>query len=110
MKKNQKYTAEEMNLAIELWKESGLSQKKYCAHHHIAFSTFRYWQKKYLKEKRTPNTKPSRQFLTIDVPAVVDMAMPIPGEEYITIIYPNGVQVNCPVNINHEQLRSLIKL
>jgi hypothetical protein len=30
MKKNQKYTQEEMYLAIALRKESGLSQQKYC--------------------------------------------------------------------------------
>ena len=110
MKKNQKYTAEEMNLAIELWKESGLSQQKYCTHNHIAFSTFKYWQKKIQKEKFTSTVKASRPFISVDVPSTVDLAMPVPDAGYITISYPNGIQVSCPVNINHEQLRTLIQL
>jgi len=30
MRKNQKYSKEEMYLAIELWQENGLSQVKFC--------------------------------------------------------------------------------
>ena len=114
MKKNQKYTAEEMNLAIELWKESGLSQQKYCTQNHIAISTFKYWQKKLQKEKFTRNASrlsgPVRPFISVDVPSTIELAMPVPDVGYITISYPNGIQVSCPVNINHEQLRTLIQL
>jgi hypothetical protein len=110
MKKNQKYSPEEMYMAIELWKESGLSLKNYCVHNHIAFSTFKYWQKKLQKENFKPDSKLSRPFISIDVPSGVDLTMPIAETVFITIDYPNGIQVCCPANINHEQLRALIKL
>jgi len=31
MRKNQKYSKEEMYLAIELWQKTGLSQDKFCS-------------------------------------------------------------------------------
>jgi hypothetical protein len=51
MRKNQKYSKEEMYLAIELWRESGLSQDKFCTLEHLLVKTFSYWYKKYKKEK-----------------------------------------------------------
>ena len=46
MRKNQKYSQEEMFLAIELWQESGLSQFKFCKREGIAKGTFQYWLRK----------------------------------------------------------------
>ncbi len=51
MRKNQKYSKEEMYLAIELWQESGLSQGKFCSRENLSVKTFSYWYKKYKKEK-----------------------------------------------------------
>jgi transposase-like protein len=47
MKKNQKYNQEEMFLAVELCKESGLSQKEYAIQEGLSLHTFKYWVKKY---------------------------------------------------------------
>jgi hypothetical protein len=51
MRKNQKYSKEEMYLAMELWQESGLSQGKFCSRENLSVKTFSYWYKKYKKEK-----------------------------------------------------------
>jgi transposase-like protein len=51
MRKNQKYSKEEMYLAIELWQESGLSQAKFCSRENLLVKTFSYWYRKYKKEK-----------------------------------------------------------
>jgi transposase-like protein len=110
MKKNQKYTSEEMYMAIELWRESGLSQYKYCERNQISFSTFQYWQKKFQKDKLNHKVKSLQPFISVDVPSTVDMAVPVAEAGCITIFYPNGIQVSCPAHINHEQLRTLIKL
>ena len=51
MRKNQKYSKEEMYLAIELWQESGLSQVKFCSREKLSVKTFSYWYRKYKNEK-----------------------------------------------------------
>jgi transposase-like protein len=108
MKKNQKYTREEMFMAIELWKESGLPQKTYCGQNNLSFSTFKYWQKKYQKEIGNDKAQVStHSFIPVHVPKAPEADI-APG--IITISYPNGVTIDCPVNTRIDLLRSLIKL
>jgi transposase-like protein len=52
MRKNQKYSKEEMYLAIELWEESGLTQVNFCSREKLSVKTFSYWYRKYKKEIR----------------------------------------------------------
>jgi transposase-like protein len=110
MRKNQKYTQEEMYIAIELWKESGLSQKKYCKQNHLSLSTFRYWQKKYQKDKSGNDHNTVQSFIPVHIPQSIDTSIQVVNPEYITITYPNGIKVNCPVSIHIEQLHTLIKI
>jgi hypothetical protein len=110
MRKNQKYTLEEMYLAIELLKESALSQKKYCKQSHISPSTFRYWQKKYQKEKCGLAKNQIQSFIPVHIPNSIDTIAQVVNPEHITISYPNGIRVNCPVNISDEKLQTLIKI
>jgi len=65
MKKNQKYTQEEMYLAIALRNESGLSQQKYCRQNGIAYNTFKYWVKKYNGEKKPVKPTQETTFLPV---------------------------------------------
>ena len=51
MRKNQKYSKEEMYLAVELWQESGLSQVKFCSREKLSVKTFSYWYRKYKEGK-----------------------------------------------------------
>ena len=111
MRKNQKYSKEEMYLAIELWQESGLSQVKFCSRENLSVKTFSYWYKKYKNENRlsveenreTPNT-----FIAVKVSG--DRTANVSDGEYgrIEVSFPNGVQVSCPVGIDIGQLKSLI--
>jgi len=110
MRKNQKYTKEEMYLAIELWKESGISQKKYCLQNHLSFNTFKYWQKKYQKDKAVHGAKASRSFIPVHIPHAITTTLPETDTVLISITYPNGVIVSCAVSIGIEQLRTLIKV
>lgn len=57
MRKNQKYTEEEMFLAVELYQESNLSQKDYAIQEGLKVGTFKYWVKKY-NEFHGSKTKP----------------------------------------------------
>jgi hypothetical protein len=105
MKTNQKYTQEEMYIAIELWQESNQSQSKFCKHEGIPHHIFLYWLRKYRKQK---NTASQQTFIPVKV-AQCNASIPnITG--IITIDYPNGVQVHCPAQMSIEQLKSLIKL
>jgi transposase-like protein len=111
MRKNQKYSKEEMYLAIELWQESGLSQSKFCSLENLSVKTFSYWYRKYKKEKvlsfecnkETPDT-----FIPVKVSN--GRTATVSNEDYgrIEVSFPNGVQLNCPVGIDIGQLKSLI--
>lgn len=107
MRNNQKYSQEEMYLAIELWKESGLSQQRYCHQNSIALNTFRYWVKKYLKEKKTVKSTRVDSFLPIQVKHVPEDTYAQHTKE-LTITYPNGIEVKCPVDISSVQLKTLL--
>ena len=109
MRKNQKYTKEEMYLAIEIWQESGLSQNKFCKRENIAEGTFSYWLKKYRVEKdqsKSSLKKPVKTFIPIKVEKIPEPSCEDKGQ--IEISYPNGVQLSCPVNMDVQQLRTLI--
>jgi hypothetical protein len=110
MKKNQKYTHEEMNMAIDLWKESGLSQKSYCNQNNLAYNTFKYWQKKYQADRHDKKPKSSKPFIPVHIPQAITTNLPEADTGIISINYPNGVIVNCPIGINIEQIKGLIKL
>ncbi len=111
MRKSQKYSKEEMFLAIEMWRESGLAQIQFCDRENLSIATFGYWLKKYRKEKGQP--KPSREktvkaFIPVEVPKTIGPASTTIDQ--IGITYPNGVKVTCPASIGIQQLKTLINL
>ena len=110
MKNNQKYTQEEMYLAIELWKESGLSQEHFCQQEKISSSTFSYWLRKYRQEKEASASK-SNSFVPVELsPPASSIEDSSEAPVNILISYPNGIRVNCPESISTEKLIELIKL
>jgi transposase-like protein len=109
MKNNQKYTQEEMYLAIELWKESGLSQQKYCRGNGIVYNTFKYWVKKYNGKKKP--TKPQvKTFLPVQVKATTEDTKLQQFDKEITITYPNGIELRCSADIGINQLKALLNI
>jgi len=113
MKKNQKYTQEEMYMAIELWKESGLSQNQFCKQEKIAHSTFKYWHKKYKGEnpnKRRSKSPANNSFIPVRVTKQDEIITKPVIDDKIIITHPNGIEISCPVTIDQDKLKSLIKL
>ena len=109
MRKNQKYNKEGMYLTIELWKASGLTQGKFCAHEKLSVKTFGYWLRKYKKEKGHPavlGKEGHQKFIPVKVPQLNNNY--ISGDSRIDISFSNGVQVNCPSGIDITQLKTLI--
>jgi len=111
MRKNQKYSKEQIYLAIEKWQASGLSQYQFCKQENISKSTFGYWFKKYKQEKSFSGSspkKPDKTFLPVEFSNSPESSGNPP--ERITITYPNGVQVSCPLILNSHGLTNLAKL
>ena len=112
MRKNQKYTQEEMYLAIELWKESGISIEKFCHQEALAVGTFKYWQLKYNREQKKQFGSTSKPFIPIQVTSHTtrQISSSLNINDSITIAYPNGIEVSCPISVGMDQLKALIKL
>ena len=115
MKKNQKYSQDEMYLAIEMWNESGLSQYSFCKREQLSTSTFSYWIKKYRKEK--DQLEPFQEdfvktFISVEVSRAMEsqaLNTRLSDNYRIEITYPNGVRLSCPVNIDLQQIKTLIR-
>jgi transposase-like protein len=111
MRKNQKYSKEEMYLTIELWQESGLSQVKFCSRENLSVKTFSYWLRKYKKEKGLSvetNKIVCETFIPVEVSRGRTSNVTNPASGRIDVSFPNGVQLSCPVGIDTSQLKNLI--
>jgi transposase-like protein len=100
MRKNQKYSKEEMYLAIELWKESGLSQVKFCSREKLSVKTFSYWLRKYRKEKgflAEYSKKVPKTFIPLEISSGAAPAHANTNSGQIDVSFPNGVHLSCPV-------------
>ena len=109
MRKNQKYSKEEMYLAIKMWRESGLSQSKFCLNEKLLVKAFAYWLRKYKQDKDFPAKKYDNvreTFIPVSVPNTINNL--VPDCASIEVIFPNGVHINCPAGIDIDQLKTLI--
>ncbi len=83
---------------IESWQQSGISQNRFCKEENLSTSTFNYWFKKYKQEKDRAthaNSNPVKTFLPVEVTEGLIRS----DKDFITITYPNGIQVSCPMNL-----------
>jgi transposase-like protein len=103
MRKNQKYSKEQMFALILKCENSGLSQEKFIKHHGISMSTFGYWRKKYLKE--TGHDKRKDNFIPVKIDKTTDKP-----SEVVEVVYPNGVRMLCPADMDLSRLKPLIVL
>src|SRR3982750_2151397 len=76
---------EQMYTHIDLWKQSGLSQKVYCEQQAVKYHVFHYWYKLYRDEHQQaaqePQPKPSASFLPLTLvnpssAAVIEVHLP----------------------------------
>jgi hypothetical protein len=111
MRKNQKHSKESMYLAIERWKESGLTQTKFCTVEKLSVKVFSYWLRKYRQEEGRsvhPGEKAAESFIPVKVSAPVPQVNVCSDPGRIDVAFPNGVQISCPVGIDITQLKTLI--
>ena len=111
MRKNQKFSKEELYLAIELWEESGLSQVKFCSHENLSVKTFSYWLRKYRKERGLTiehGKKVSDTFIPVEISRGGTSTETNTNSGRIDVSLPNGVLLSCPVGIDISQLKTLI--
>ncbi len=108
MRKNQRYTKEEMTLAVELWQESGLSQEKFCKRENISISTFCYWFKKHKEERGQLKPQPRKQPVKTFIPVELSQATNSIEPGHIEIAFPNGIQLICPADMDMQKIKTLI--
>jgi transposase-like protein len=109
MRKNQRYSKEEMFQAIELWQESGLSQTAFCSRENLRLPSFGYWLRKYRNEKKSfSGSNEAESFIPVNVPCTGSMEHPLTSSDKIEVSFPNGVRLSCPAKTDIRQLKTLI--
>ena len=100
---------EEILLAIDMWRESGLSQGAFCRRENIARSTFQSWRRKYDTTDyydTTPTTE-TESFLSVELSSSGSAPS---SSSQLEIVYPNGVKLNYDFSMGLSILSKLINL
>jgi transposase-like protein len=103
MRKNQKFTKEQMYALIREWERSGLSQERFFKQHRVPRSTFAYWRKKYLREASLGERKDT--FIPVKVDHTTES-----NPDLLQVIYPNGIRLVCSPGMDLSRLKPLIVL
>jgi len=104
MKKTNRYTKDQMYVLIRRWEESGQNQTTFFEEHRICKSTFGYWRKKYLHDHS--QTKPTSSRL---IPVKLETeTLPPSNSNNFEIIFPNGVRIICPGQMDAIRIKNLI--
>jgi len=90
---------------IRLWESSGLTQEQFFKQHEITRSTFSYWRKKYLKEKRS--VPKEGNFIPVQI---ANNDFSDKDAEVLELVYPNGIRLVFPVSLDLFRLKPLIVL
>jgi hypothetical protein len=108
MRKNQKYSKEEMYVAIEIWQESGVTQAEFCDRENIPVSSFYHWVKKYNQEREMISLYLEQYpgFIPVKVSPPVNSVNE--DADRIEISFPNGVRLSFPGETDINQLKKLI--
>ena len=107
MQRNKKRSKEQMYALIHQWEKSGLNQKQFLRQQGVAKSSFAYWRNKYLGEFGKSKSKGKGGFIPVKI-AKVDYKDSSVGE--LELVYPNGIRLVCPSNIELPRLKPLIIL
>ena len=93
---------------VEACRSSKQSQADYCKKKGIALSTFQYWAKKYREEfTKDEASEETSGFIPIQVqPDPETEQKRMPGQ--LHFLFPNGIQVMCPENVDPEVLKTLL--
>ena len=88
---------------LECWKDSGLSQKQYCAQQLLAVSSFSLWKKK-IADQQSEKT----HFYPLAVSSVVTPAEPVSSSGLRLIVGKNRYQVELEKDFSTDSLKKLI--
>ncbi|WP_295539113.1 IS66 family insertion sequence element accessory protein TnpA [Thiolapillus sp.] len=72
-------------LHIAAWQQSGLTQKAYCEHQELRYSTFGYWVRKLRRAAEPATEKKGAGFVPV-IPATVQPTG-------LTLSLPNGLEI-----------------
>ena len=111
---------ESAELAITLWRESGLSQGAFCRQEGIARTTFQHWRKRYdpsyeYKDKKNNSSarfvskvkKSKDRFISIELEKVQS---PVHSDDQLEIIYKSDVRIKCSSAVSLSTLQALVNL
>lgn len=90
---------EQMLSLLAAWHSSGKSITAYCRDSGIKHATFAYWKKRYNKNESQAHTS----FVELTSGSTFNKA-----SQGLTVIYPNGVQLNVGTGINKELLQQIV--
>ena len=105
MQNKKRNTRQRMYKLIRKYESSGISQAKFAEEHQISKSTLGYWRKKYLQENSMP--EPSSKMIPVNILPPKN-SEPVSQLQNIEIIYPNGIRVICPLQMEIPQVKELI--
>lgn len=91
----------EMFPIIEEWESSDENREAFCRRHNVSLSTFSYWRTRYAKSKIGATAHQQGKFIELS---------PETFEDYLEILYPNGVRLRLPSGSSLSSLQTLIGL
>ena len=93
-------TPEKMFPLIQSWEASDLSQKDFCALHHLKPHVFWYWLRRYREREKAGQSQ--QNFIPIKVGPKADKRI------FAEIIYPDGTRLLLNEAVDLKVLRSLL--
>jgi hypothetical protein len=114
MKRGDLKTQQAKYRLLDKWESSGLNQKAFCRTEGLNYYTFKYWKGK--RDTKTANLSAHPKdtesgFIPIQVSKpVLQKGSANFGTAEIQISYPNGVKVNCPADMDFDQIKMLIQI
>jgi len=84
---------------FDLWKESGLSQKKYCKNNSVSYWNFKSWYEK-TKSRTDIETK---NFIRLETDKITNESS---GK--FEVVFPCGTRINIDVNISELNFRKIL--
>lgn len=86
---------------IQVWKQSGLTQKEFCEQHHVGLSTFQRWRRK-LAIQEKPKGSAAVSFLPVGVVGS--------SESGLTVLLNNRLRIEVSTGFDASTLKQVIEV
>ncbi len=97
--RNNLETRQQMFETIELWKQSGLSQRAFCEQQFLKVHTFYYWYKRHKQENNNDNSQSA--FLKLQIAKLM-------AASSVEIHFPGGIRLVFHEPVSSSYVKSLI--